>query len=251
MGIHLLHFCCSASFSYFPSAVCASTLFREEPEGCILHTFSCHPPLACAQDLSRTLLDTNGQKSRSCSVNAGMLLGLSSYSQRRRTLCGTTRSSFPMDCHEGGCFFVIDFSRYQALSSNKKPQFDATSGCGDTSVLCTHYFLDTVTKPLWLSELRESWLSTSFCAFARASREQALCVALVPDHTVCAAPPRILEQHAKDVRHHPAQSMKTNFLKKKVRLWPLRCCLVPACSSVKCVSCVPPPARNPCHFNSS
>ena len=38
-GFHLLHFSCSASFSYFPSAVCASTLFREEPEGCILHTF--------------------------------------------------------------------------------------------------------------------------------------------------------------------------------------------------------------------
>ena len=82
--------------------------------------FSCHPPLACAQDLSRTLFDTNGQNSRSFSFNAGMLLGLSSYSQRGRTLCGTTRSSFPMDCHGARCVFVIFFSRYQALSSNKK-----------------------------------------------------------------------------------------------------------------------------------
>ena len=156
-----------------------------------------------------------------------MLLGLSSYSQRGRTLCGRTRSSFPVDCHGGGCVFVIDFSRYQALSSNKKSSL-MPRAVKVTRASSTHTFLGTVAKPLWLSELRESWLSTSFCTFARASREQALCVALVPDHTVCATPPRILEQHAKDVRHHPAQSV----LLKNVRLWPLRCCVVSACSSV-------------------
>ena len=128
----------------------------------------------------------------------------------------------------------------------QKVQFDATSGCG-ARASSTHTFLDTVATPLWLNELRESWLSTSFCAFARASREQALCVALVPDHTVCATPPRILEQHAKDVRHHPAQSV---LLKK--------CAVVAvtmlSCLSLlfgSCVSCVPPPAQNPCHFNGS
>ena len=94
-----------------------------------------------------------------------------------------------------------------------------------------HTFVDTVAKPLWLSGLRESWLSTSFCTFARASRQQALCVALVPDHTVCATPPPILEQQAKDVRHHLAQSVL--FLKGAA--------FVSACSSVNVFRACPHP----------
>ena len=127
--------------------------FTKNLKGASFIRFSCHPPLACAQDLSRTLLDTNGENSSSFSFNAGMLLGLSRSSQRGRTLCGTTRSSFPMDCHEYGCVFVIDFSRYQALSSNKKSSL-MLRAVAVTRVSSTHTFLDTVGKPLWLSELR-------------------------------------------------------------------------------------------------
>ena len=101
-------------------------------------------------------------------------------------------------------FFAVPITVF-----NKKVRFDARSGCGDTCVLHTH-FLGHSCEDTAVECVAEGCSSTPFCTFARAGRQQALCVALVSDHTVCSTPPRCLKEHAKDVRHHPAQSVLFN-----------------------------------------